>query len=76
MAKSTRMITVNELVAESLERYASGLPPGEAEQAAILRRTASAYRQLPFQGLVHVQEEKEDVNQAAARIVRKATERD
>ena len=63
-------------VAESLEGLADSLPPGETTKAKILRDAAAVYRQLPVRRLIHIQEEKEDANQAAARIVREATEKD
>jgi hypothetical protein len=76
MAKTnSRMVRDNHFVAESLEEQADLLPPGEAARAKIFRDAAALYRQLPTKRLVYVQEEKEDVNQAAARVVREATER-
>lgn len=39
----------------------------------ILRQAATLYRGFPNSGMVYVHEEKEDVNQAAARIIREAT---
>lgn len=77
MAKKTtpRVISANEFLAESLEAEAKMLPPSKAAQAAILRETAALYRARKDSRLVRIWEEKEDVNQAAARVVREATER-
>ena len=74
MAKSTRMIPDNVFVAESLEELADSLPPGEIEEANILRQAANRFRQHTTRRLVYVHEDKEDVNQVAARIVKEATE--
>jgi hypothetical protein len=78
MAKkvSPRVISANEFLAESLEAEAEKLPPSKADNATILRETAALYRTRKDSRLVRVWEEKEDVNRAAARIVREATERD
>ena len=65
------MVRDTQFVAESLEEYADLLPPSEAATAATLRGAATIYRTLPTKRLVHLQEE--DVDQAAARIVREAT---
>jgi hypothetical protein len=77
MAKKTnpRTVSANEFLAESLEAEAEKLPPSKAAQASILRETAALYRTRKDSRLVRVWEEKEDVNQAAARVVREATER-
>jgi hypothetical protein len=75
MAKPTRLIPAHVFVAKSLEDQADLLPPGSTEEAMILRKAAALYRGFPDKGMVYVHEEKEDVNQAAARIVREATER-
>ncbi|MGA8089156.1 MAG: hypothetical protein WCA10_17915 [Terracidiphilus sp.] len=75
MAKTTRIVRDTTFVAEVLEELADSLPPGEEAKARILREAAAIYGQLPMRRLVHVQEEKEDVNQAAARVVREATEK-
>ena len=75
MTRTTRIVRDTTFVAESLEELADSLPPGETTKAKILRDAAAVYRQLPMRRLVQVEEEKEDVNQTAARIVREATER-
>jgi hypothetical protein len=75
MAKSTRLIPDNVFVAESLEARADSLPDGSESEAVILRQAAAIYRGFTKCRMVYVQDEKEDVNQAAARIVREATER-
>jgi hypothetical protein len=69
------MVPDNVFVAESLEEYADRMPPGEVESANVLRRAASLCRRLPTMRIIHVQEEREDVNQAAARVAREATEK-
>jgi isocitrate/isopropylmalate dehydrogenase len=76
MAEKTtaRVVPANEFIAESLEEEATKLPPSEAAKARILRQSANLYRTLPSKNLVQVWEEKEDVNQTDARIVREATE--
>jgi hypothetical protein len=78
MANKTtaRVIPANDFVAESLEEEATRLPPSESAKARILRQAANLYRTLPSKKMVRVWEEKEDANQAAARTIREATERD
>jgi hypothetical protein len=66
------MVKDNQFVAESLEEMADRMPQGD--QADVLRSAAVIYRTFPMRRLIHVQEEAEDVNQAAARAVREATE--
>lgn len=73
MAKTTRIVRDTQFVAESLEELANSLPSGETQQAKVLREAAALYRELPMRRLIHIQEEKEDVNQAAARVVSEAT---
>ena len=68
------MVPDNVFIAESVEEYADSLPPGEVGKPKIIRDTAARYRQFPTKRLVYVQEEKEDITQAAARIIREATE--
>ena len=65
MAKTTRIVRDTTFVAESLEELADSLPPGETLKAKILRDAAVVYRQLPMKRLIHVQEEEDDVNEAA-----------
>ena len=74
MTKPDREISVNEFVAESLESEAAKMPPGEASNT--LRNAAIIYRTIPTSRRVRVIDKREDVNQAAALIVREATERD
>jgi len=69
-----RVIPANHFVADSLEEEANRLPPSEKAKADTLREGAKLYRTLRTSKLVRVWEEKEDVNQAAARIVRETTE--
>lgn len=71
---TARVMPANHFVADSLEQEADGLPPSEAAKAATLREAARLYRALRTSKLVRVWEEKEDANQAAARVVREATE--
>jgi hypothetical protein len=68
MAKTMRIVRDTQFVAESLEELANSLPPGETQKATVLREAAALYRELPLRRLIHIQEEKEDVNQAAAQI--------
>jgi hypothetical protein len=68
-----RVIPANHFVAESLEEEADRLPPSESAKAKYLRDTAATFRTLRTTKMVRVWEEKEDVNQAAARITREAT---
>jgi len=77
MTKETtpRVIPANVFVAESLEEEANRLPPSQSAKAKTLRDAAAVYRSLSTTKKVRVWEE-EDVNQAAARIIREATERD
>jgi hypothetical protein len=67
-------ISASQFVAESLELEADKLPPGEP--ATILRNAAIIYRTIPTTQVVRVIDKREDFNQAAARIVKEATERD
>jgi len=67
------MVPDNVFVAESLEELADSLPPGEIEEANILRQAANRFLHHATRRLVYVHEDKEDLNQAAARIVREAT---
>jgi hypothetical protein len=77
MAKKTtaRVISANEFLAESLEAEAKNLPPSKSAQAIILRETAALYRTRKDSRLVRIWEEEEDVNQAAALVLREATEK-
>lgn len=70
MAKTVRMLSDTEFVAEALEDLATHV---SKEQADILRGAALIYRHSPPRNFVRVHETKEDVNQAAARVVREAT---
>lgn len=70
MAKTVRAVSDTEFVAEALEDLAHHV---SNEQAEILKNAAAIYRQSPPRRFVRVHEEKEDVNQAAARVVREAT---
>ena len=76
MKKKTtpRVIPADHFVAESLEEEADRLPPSEKAKADILRSAAALYRARPNSKMVRVWEEKEDVNQAAARMVRETTD--
>ncbi len=60
--KLSRTIPANDFVAESLEEEAGRLPPSQAEQAKILRKTAEIYRNLPSKNLVRIWVEADDVN--------------
>jgi hypothetical protein len=73
MAKPTCLMPANVFVAESLENYADSLLDGSVREAMILREAAAIYRGFTKCRMVFVQEGKEDVNQAATRIVREAT---
>lgn len=73
--RNPRVIPANEFVAESLEEEANRLPASRATQAKALRDYAATLRSTPSTKMVRVWEEKEDVNQAAARITKEATER-
>lgn len=75
MAKTTRTISANHFVAESLDELANSLPPGGSEQAKILHCAADIYRTFPTSKLVRIHEEAEDFSQSAARAVTEATER-
>jgi hypothetical protein len=74
MSKTTaRILPANIFIADSLEEAADRLPPSERAKADTLREAAKMYRALSTSKLVRIWEEKEDVNQAAARIVRETT---
>jgi hypothetical protein len=77
MAKKTtpRVIPANHFIADSLEEEANRLPPSAKANADAYREAARLYRALRTSKLVRVWEEKEDVNQAAARIVKETTDR-
>lgn len=72
MAKSVRTVSDTEFVAEALEDLADHV---SSEQAEILKNAAAIYRQSPPRRFVRVHEEQEDLNQAAARTLKEATEK-
>jgi hypothetical protein len=71
MAKTSRTIPANQFVAESLEKLAENTT---GEQATILLQAAMIYRAHSPESNIRVYD-LEDVNQAAARITREATDR-
>jgi hypothetical protein len=73
--KSPRLMPLNHFIAETLEEEADKIPSSHAAMADNLREAASHYRAQPSGRLVRVHEVTEDASQAAARIVREATER-
>ena len=75
MAKSTCLMPTKVFVSESLENYADSLPDGSINEATILRQAAAIYRGIRKSPMIRIQEEEEDFSQAAARIVKEATEK-
>jgi hypothetical protein len=77
MAKTpkTHMVRDTQFVVDSLEEYADLLFPHDSQSAGTLKLAAVIYRDRPAKGLIHYAE-REDANQAAARIIREATEKD